>query len=126
MPYHTRHGWIRAARRSGCKPVRKVQPRRKAGTEARVRDFEAEVRKRMLERDILKSGGLLLAGAAVKYAFIRYKLAGEYTLRMACRLLEGSPRGYYRFLKAPVATRKVRRLAVEDAVERIYAYSRRI
>ena len=45
-------------------------------------------------------------------------------MRMVCRLLEVSRSGYYRFLKAPVAARKVRRLAVEDAVVRIHAESR--
>jgi len=54
MPYHTLHGWVRAARRSRRKPVQKVQPRTKADAEARVRELEAEVRKLMLERDILK------------------------------------------------------------------------
>jgi hypothetical protein len=33
-----------------------VQPRTKADAEARVRELEAEVRKLMLERDILKKG----------------------------------------------------------------------
>ena len=56
MPYHTLHGWVRAARRSRREPVQKVQPRTKADAEARVRELEAEVRKRMLERDILKKG----------------------------------------------------------------------
>ena len=54
MPYHALHGWMRAARRSRCKPMQKVQPRTKADAEARVRELEAEVRKLMLERDILK------------------------------------------------------------------------
>jgi transposase len=55
MPYHTLHGWVRAARRSRRKSVRKVQPRTKAGAEARVRELKAGVRKLMLERDILKT-----------------------------------------------------------------------
>ena len=58
----------------------------------------------------------------MKYAFIRDELARACTVRMACRMLEVSPSGYYRFLKAPVAARKVRRLAVV----RIHAESRRI
>ena len=68
MPYHTLHGWVRAVRRSKRKPVQKVQPRTKADAEARVRELEAEVRKLMLERDILKKGrfrkscGLMRAG----------------------------------------------------------------
>ncbi len=62
----------------------------------------------------------------MKYAFICDELAGACTARMACGLLEVSPSGYYRFLKAPVAARKVRRLAVKDAVARIHAESRRI
>ncbi len=62
----------------------------------------------------------------MKYAFIRDELARACTARMACPLLEVSPSGYYRFLKAPVAARKVRRLAVEDAVVRIHAELRRI
>ena len=37
MPYHTLHGWVRAARRSRRKPVQKVQPRTKADAEARAR-----------------------------------------------------------------------------------------
>jgi hypothetical protein len=36
---------------------------------------------------------------------------------MACRLLEVSPGGYHRFLKAPFATRKVRRLAILERIE---------
>lgn len=55
MPYHTLHGWVRAARRSRRKPVQKVQPRTKADAEARVRELEAEVRKLVLERDIQKT-----------------------------------------------------------------------
>jgi transposase InsO family protein len=62
----------------------------------------------------------------VKYAFIRDELARACTVRMACRMLEVSSSGYYRSLKAPVAARKARRLAVEDAVVRIHAESRRI
>ena len=104
-----------------------LQPRTKANAEARVRELEAEVRQLMLERDTLrKGGGVLRAGAGGKYAFIRDELAGACMVRMACRLLEVSPSGHYRFLKAPVAARKVRRLAVEDAVVRIHAESRRI
>jgi transposase-like protein len=52
MPYHTLHGWVRAARRSRRKPVQKVQPRTTADAEARERELEAEVRKLMLERDM--------------------------------------------------------------------------
>ena len=32
MPYHTLHGWVRAARRSRPKPVQKVQPSRRRPT----------------------------------------------------------------------------------------------
>jgi transposase InsO family protein len=62
----------------------------------------------------------------VKYAFIRDALAGDCTVRMACRLLGVSPSGYYRFLSAPLAPRKARRLEVEAAVLRVHAESRRI
>lgn len=62
----------------------------------------------------------------MKYAFIRDELAGACSVRMACRRLEVSPSGYERSLKALVAARKMRRLAVEDAVVRIHAESRRI
>jgi hypothetical protein len=58
----------------------------------------------------------------VKHAFIRVGPAGAE----AYRLLKASPGGYYRFLKAPVAARKARRLAVEDAVVCMHAESRRI
>jgi hypothetical protein len=56
---------------------------------------------------------------ARQYAFIHDERAGASAVRTACRLLEVSPGDYYRFLKAPVAARKVRELAVEDAVVRI-------
>ena len=46
----------------------------------------------------------------MKYAFIRDELAGACSVRMACRLLEVSPSGYYRRLKAPVAARRVRKI----------------
>ena len=62
----------------------------------------------------------------MRYAFIREELAGGRTVRMACRLLEVISSSYYRNLKASVAARKVRRFAVEDAVVRIHAESRRI
>ncbi len=62
----------------------------------------------------------------MKYAFICDEVAGACTVRMACRLLEVSPGGYYRFLKAPVAARMVRRLAVEGAVVRTLAESSQI
>jgi hypothetical protein len=42
----------------------------------------------------------------VKYAFIRDELVGTCTTRMACRLLEVSPSGYYQFLQALPAPRK--------------------
>ncbi len=57
----------------------------------------------------------------MKHAFIRDELADACVVRMACRLLEVSLSGYYRFLKAPPS---VRRLA--DAVVRIHARSWRI
>jgi len=62
----------------------------------------------------------------VKYAFLRDELSGSCTTRMACRLLEVSPSGYYHFLKAQLAPRKQRRLAIEQAVVRVHAESRRI
>ncbi len=62
----------------------------------------------------------------MKYAFIRDALAGACTVRMACRLLGVSPSGYYRFLSAPLAPRRARRLEVEAAVLRVHAESRRI
>jgi hypothetical protein len=58
----------------------------------------------------------------VNIVFTRDELAGACPVRMAYWLLEG----YYRFLKAPVAARKVRRLVVEDAVVCTRAESRRI
>jgi transposase len=61
MPYHTLRGWARAARRSRRKPVQRVQLRTKADAEARVRELEAEVRKLMLERDILKGAAAYFA-----------------------------------------------------------------
>ncbi len=60
----------------------------------------------------------------MKYAFIRYELAGGFMVRMACRLLEVGPNGCYCLLKTSVAARKVRRLAVADAVVCIHAESR--
>ena len=62
----------------------------------------------------------------MKYAFIRDELVGTCTTRMACRLLEVSPSGYYQFLQALPAPRKERRLAIERAVVRIHTESRRI
>ena len=61
MPHHPLLGWVRAARRSRRKPVQKGQPRTKADAEARVRELEAEVRKLMLERDILKKAAAYFA-----------------------------------------------------------------
>jgi transposase len=61
MPYHTLHGWVRAARRSRRKPVQKAQPSTKADAEARVRELEAEVRKLTPERDIPKRAAAYLA-----------------------------------------------------------------
>ena len=54
----------------------------------------------------------------MKYAFIRDELVGTCTTRMACRLLEVSPSGYYQFLQALPAPRKERRLAIARAVVR--------
>ena len=62
----------------------------------------------------------------MKHAFIRDELVGRCTTRMACRLLEVSPSGYYQFLQALPAPRKERRLAIERAVVRIHTESRRI
>ena len=62
----------------------------------------------------------------MKYAFIRDELVGTCTTRMACRLLEVSPSGYYQFLQALPAPRKERRLAIKRAVVRIHTESRRI
>ena len=62
----------------------------------------------------------------MKYAFIRDELVGRCTTRMACRVLEVSPSGYYQFLQALPAPRKERRLAIERAVVRIHTESRRI
>jgi hypothetical protein len=56
----------------------------------------------------------------VKYAFLRDELVGTCTTRMACRLLEVSPSGYYQFLQALPTPRKERRLAIERAVVRTY------
>ncbi len=55
----------------------------------------------------------------MKYAFIRDELVGTCTTRMACRLLEVSPSGYYQFLQALPAPRKERRLVIARAVVRM-------
>ena len=62
----------------------------------------------------------------MRYAFTRDELVGACTTRLACRLLEVSPSGYYHFLQALPTPRKERRLAIEKAVVRIHAESRRI
>lgn len=62
----------------------------------------------------------------MKYAFIRDVLPGSCTVRMACRMLAVSHSGYYRFLRAPISPRKVRRRTIENAVIRVHAESRRI
>jgi hypothetical protein len=92
----------------------------------RVCERESEVCELTLEKDILKNGGVLRAGAVVKYAFNRGELVGTCTPRLACRLLEFSPRGYYQFSHALPAPRKERMLAIESAVVRIHTESRRI
>ena len=62
----------------------------------------------------------------MKYAFIHDELAGDYPIRMICRVLKVSPSGYYRFLKMPMSPRKAMRLCVEAAVVQVHAESRRI
>ena len=62
----------------------------------------------------------------MKYAFIGDELVGTCTTRIACRLLEVSPSGYYQILQALPAPRKERRLAIERAVVRIHTESRQI
>ncbi len=62
----------------------------------------------------------------MKYAFIRDELVGTCATRMACRLLEVSPSGYYQCLQALPAPRKERRLAIERAVVRTHMYRRQI
>ena len=62
----------------------------------------------------------------MKYAFIRDALRGMCPVRMACRLLEVSPSGYYRFLGATPSPRAMRRRAIESAVVQVHEESRRI
>lgn len=62
----------------------------------------------------------------MKYAFIRDALASDFSIRMSCRVLRVSPSGYYRFLSAPIAPRKAKRLEVETAILRVHAESRQI
>ena len=62
----------------------------------------------------------------MKYAFIRDELVGTCTTRMACRLLEVSPSGYYQFLQALPAPRKERRLTIARAVVRTHMRLRQI
>ena len=62
----------------------------------------------------------------MKYAFIRDEFIGRCTTRMACRLFEVSPSGYFQFLQALQAPGKERRFAIERAVVRIHTESRRI
>ena len=83
MPYHTLHGWVCAARRSRRKPVQKVQPRTKADAEARVRELEAEVRKLMLERDILKKRRSTSRGSS-REVRLHPRRAGRCAWRAGC------------------------------------------
>ncbi len=81
MPYHTLHGWVRAARRSRRKPVQKVEPRTKADAEAR--ELEAEVRKLMLERDIQKERRRTSRGSS-REVRLHPRRAGRCAWRAGC------------------------------------------
>lgn len=61
MPYHTLHSWVREVRRAQRKPAPKARLRTMADAEARVRELETEVRKLLLERDILKKAAAYFA-----------------------------------------------------------------
>lgn len=113
-------------RRARRRTIVKAPPKTMVNARTRVCELESKVCELTLEKDTLKSGGVLRAGAVVKYAFIRGELVGTCTTRLACRLLEVSPSGYYQFSHALPAPRKERMLAIASAVVRIHAESRRI
>jgi hypothetical protein len=112
VPYHTLHCWVRDQRRAQRKTVIKAPPNAIVDAQSPVRELEAEVCKLTLERDIPKIGGVLRAGAVVKYALIRDELVGTCTTRIAYRLLEVSPCDYHRLLTSLPAPREQRRRAI--------------
>ena len=62
---------------------------------ARVCETNAEVLMLTPEKVSVTGGGALRAGVFVKHAFIRGELLCTRTARMACRLLDVSPRDHY-------------------------------
>ena len=59
----------------------------------RIRELEAENRRLRMERDFLKkNSSLLCKGRVVKYSAIRHH-AGEYPVRLMCRVLGVTPSG---------------------------------
>jgi putative transposase len=60
----------------------------------------------------------------VKFAWIRGTLVPEFAVRDCCRVLKVSASGYYRWLKAPVSVRTIRRRSLLAQIRAEHAGSR--
>lgn len=120
-PVNTLHGWIaKSERKTGP-----FMPQPERDMAAHVRQLEAENRTLRTERDIQKdSDGALRQGAAVKFAWIRDALVPEFAVRDCCRVLKVSASGYYRWLKAPVSERTIRRRSLLAKIRAEHAQSK--
>jgi hypothetical protein len=109
-------------RRSKRKPVQQVQPRTKADAEARVRELEAEVRKLMLKRDILKKAAVVSTGPCnTSSGQMTPKRGGLHGMATRSRAQPGSaPRALAPLARGPDAdgdrrgARQAARLGVRD------------
>jgi putative transposase len=60
----------------------------------------------------------------VKHAFIRHHLAGNFPLRVCCRVLGVSASGYYHALDRPISARRLHRLRLAEEVRTVHQQTR--
>jgi putative transposase len=104
IPKGTLGNWVSAARR-GAGPKAAPGSRSVAELETKVTKLRKELAEVRMERDIKKkSGGVLCAGVAAKYAVIE-TMRLEYPVTVLCRAFEVSRSGFYAWTKGDESSR---------------------
>ncbi|WP_371876388.1 IS3 family transposase [Pseudoduganella chitinolytica] len=108
IPKGTLANWVAAAKRG---PAATTAPgsRSVAELEAENAQLRKQLAQAEMERDIgKKSGGVLCARVAAKYAWIKTMRLNfpDYPVKLMCQVLDVSRSGYYDWLRAKPSTRK--------------------
>jgi hypothetical protein len=114
--------WVAKARENG----EADEPELDVSERAELARLRKEIQQVKMERDFLKSGGLLREPESIRFGFIAEMAAEKaFPIAFMCRLLGVSRQGFYQWRGRPPARRALDDAALTERIKKIHAGHRR-